>query len=643
LVHGQTTIANTQLECVENKMAILANLSGHYLLDQKTSFSKDSIQRFLSTKKPEPLLSKSRIVVYSKDSGEKYTQNLSRIGWLHPLLKFIYSYQCSLDMTYVCTSDGYYISYPWNKLNKNYSPFKRDWYKKAVKASGKTVWIGPYISAKGNKIILTCARAVKNFEGKIIAVCGLDISVKDITDNLAGMKLIHSEEAFLLDKKGNILARRNMKTNGMQWFDRFKKDNLLQSKSKSLRELAIKMLSGEEGVKKISIPGEPELYIAYAPVSITGWSIGVSVRSDVLTASIYKLESSMNKNIQKHKAHIKDYFTKNLKIYLISSGVILIMVMIWGVLFSRKITAPVLILKKKALKIMKGDFKSNIHLATGDELERIDKTFDKMSKEISRYMKHVSNTIREREKIEQEFMVAGNIQSFMLPPKFKGVKEVKIESYLQPAHEVSGDFYNYSMLDDENLFFCIGKVIGKGVPAAMLMSQVMTLFNHLGSMHISPEKLLLNVNNALLIRNKTDMSVAAFCAYLNIKTGKLVFSNAEDVPVIFIHEGEVFGPETEKSLALGINTVKEGVFKQKTLQLSSGDTLLFSTNGIDKLKNERGEIFGQKHLLSSFYDFKHKKSNIIKFALEQLKEFYSSKISKRDIALLAIKYKGRKL
>lgn len=139
------------------------------------------------------------------------------------------------------------------------------------------------------------------------------------------------------------------------------------------------------------------------------------------------------------------------------------------------------------------------------------------------------------------------------------------------------------------------------------------------------------------------MSVTVFCAYLNIKTGKLVFSNAKDVPAVYIREEEISGPETEKSLALGINPVVKGVFKQKSLELCCGDTLLFTTNGIDKAENERGEIFGQKYLLSSFKDFKKKKNNIIKFTLEQLKEFYGSKISKRDVAILKIEYKGRKL
>lgn len=642
LVIGQAMIANVQLDRLEDEMSMLTNLSGRYLLGQNCSLTGTAGQRFLTTKKPDPPHSKSRIVVYSKDTGKKHSQNMTRIGRLHPLLKFIYSNQKNLDLVYLCTSDGYYVSHPWTKLRKNYSPFKREWYKKAIEASGKAVWVGPYVSANKSKIILTCAKAIKNFEGKVIAVCGMDITVKEITDTFIAMKMIHAEEVFLLDKDANILARHNMKTKSMQWYENFEKENLFTSKNKCLRKIAVKMVAGEEGVEKISIKGEHELYVAYAPISITGWSIGVAVQSDVLTASVYKIESLMEENIQKHRSRIKNYFNRNLKIYLGTGIIVLILVMTWGFIFSHKITAPILILKEKALKIMKGNFKSNVHLHTGDELERLDKTFDRMSKEISRYIKHVSNTVRDREQIEQEFAVAGNIQTFMLPSKFKKIPEVEIESYLKPAHEVSGDFYNYFMLDDKKLFFCIGKVAGKGVPAAMLMAQVMTLLSHLGSMQIAPEKLLLIVNNALVINNKTDMSVTAFCAYLDIESGEIIFSNAEDVPAVYIHDGGFFGLETEKSLALGINPVEKGVFKQKSLKFNNGDALLFTTNGIDKAENEQGEIFGGKYLLSSFDDFKRKKNTIIEFSLEQLKKFHGPKFSEKDVALLSIEYKGGK-
>ena len=640
LVTGQAMIANIQLDRLDDELSMLANLSGRYLLDTRNSDPIGNERRFLSAEKPEPLLSKSELSVYNNDSGEKYKNKLNRLGQIHPLLKFIYGNQRNMDSIYLTTTDGYDISYPWTPPKKGFSPYKREWYKKAVAADGGTVWVGPYISVNANKIIMTCAKAVKNFKGEIIAVCGIDVTVKEITQSFIGMKLVRSGRTFLIDKEGNILAQREMRSQGMQWYEDFKKENLFKHKSKILRQIASKMVLGEEGAEKINLPGEPELFVAYAPVSIIGWSIGVAVESSVLTASVSKVELAMKQNIEKHRVRIKDYFHKNLNIYLIMGGTVSIVVMLWGLLFSRRITAPILMLKKKALKIAKGDFHSNIHLHTGDELELLDKTFDRMTRDISHYMMHVGNTVREREKIEQEFAVAGNIQSFMLSPGFKNVPEAAIYAYMKPAHEVSGDFYNYFMVDKAHLFFCIGKVAGKGVPAAMLMAQVMTLLSHLGSMQVDPDKLLLTVNNTLFINNKTDMSVTAFCGFLNVASGELVFSNADHVPVVYVHDGDTGSLPTERTPALGTASVREDIFKRNSLRLSPGDILLFTTNGIDKIENGQGQVFEEEYLVNSFRGVKDSDSGIVKFALARLKDFYGSQISTIDIALLTVEYKG---
>ena len=641
LVTGQAMIANVQFERIEDEMAMLATLSGRYLQEESNSVSRDDAQRFLAAAKPASPYSRSRIMVYTKDAGEEYRRNLALVGRLHPLLKFIYGNHADLDMAYVCASNGYYVSYPWSEPQQDFSPFDRDWYREAVNANGVQVWVGPYISAHKDKIILTCARAVKNTKGEVIAVCGVDITVREITRSFIGMRILQSGSAFLVDKEGNVLARRNMKEEGMVWHDSYKKENLLESPNPNLRKLAGKMIAGEEGVTVVNNEdGEAELYIAYAPVSVTGWSVGVAVKAEVLAASVFKAELAMEKNIHKHRSRVKDYFNRNLSIYLVAGASVLVLVVIWGLFFSHKITAPILMLKEKAIKIMQGNFDSGIHLNTGDELERLDKSFDNMTKEISRYMEHVRTTVRDREKTEQEFAVAANIQNLMLPAKFREIPELAIEFFLKPAHAVSGDFYNCVMTDEQHLFFCIGKVAGRGVPAAMLMARVMTLLSHLGTMKVEPEKLLRIVDNALSINNKTDMAVTAFCGSLDIKTGKLIFSNAGQVPSAYIHKGGLRAPKMEKSVVLGIGAASEKAFKQNTLQLNPGDILLFTTNGIDKLENERGEIFEGRHLLSLLKDFKGSLKSLVKFTSGYLKEFYGDDISRTDIALLAIEYKG---
>ena len=643
LVIAQAMIANVQLDRIEDEMAMIANLSGKYLLGGENPITGGDEDRFLCFKKPFRPLERSRIIVYNQDKINnplKYKRQLVGLGRSHPLMKFIYGNQRSVDLVFLCTNDGYYMTYPWTTPRKGYSPYDRKWYNKAIAANGKNVWVGPYISANGNKIIMTCAKAIKNFKGDIFAISGLDLTVKTITQDFVSSQLVAQGRSFLIDGNGNVLARKNMKAKGMKWYDDFRKENLLKSESMAMRHVAAKMVAGKQGVEKVSMAGEPELYVAYAPIPITKWSIGIAVNAELVTDSASKVEKAMERNIRIHRTSIKNYFDKNLKIYIIIGGIILLLVMGWGLVFSRRITAPVLMLKEKALKIMKGDFNSGIHLNTGDELERLDKSFDMMTHEINRYMKNAASTFREREKIEQEFAVAGNIQTLMLPTKFQETDKIKIDSLLKPAREVSGDFYNYFMVDDKHLFFCLGKVSGRGVPAAMLMAQFMTLLSHLGATKITPEKLLLMTNNTLVINNKTDMSSSAFCGYLNTASGELVYSNAEHIPALRVQDGVISGLEMEGTHPLGIESLSEAAFQCKHMRLQPGDILVFTTNGIAGEINVKGEVFGEKYLLNSFAGFKEAECEALEFAMLEMKEFYGVQFEKTDVSILTIEYKG---
>ena len=643
LAIAQAKIANVQLDRIEDEMAMISNLAGKYLLGGENPITGSDEDRFLCFKRPSDPFERSRIIVYNNDkidNPQKYKNIMVGLGRSHPLMKFIYGNQRCVDLVFLCTLDGYYMTYPWTLPHKGYSPYEREWYKKAMAANGKNVWVGPYISANGNKIILTCAKAIKNFNGDIFAVAGVDLTVKTITQDFVSSSLVSKGYAFLIDEKGNVLARRNMKSEGMKWYEDFKKENLLKSKSKVMRHVATQMVNGKQGVEKVSMPGEEELYVSYAPIPVTKWSIGVAVKAELITDSAHKVEKAMERNIQVHRASIKNYFEKTLKIYVITGGIILLLVMVWGLVFSRRITAPVLMLKEKALRIMKGDFNSGIHLDTGDELERLDKSFDMMTHEINRYMKNAASTFREREKIEQEFAVAGNIQTLMLPTKFRETAEVKIDSLLKPSREVSGDFYNYFMIDDKHLFFCMGKVSGRGVPAAMLMAQFMTLLSHLGATRIAPEKLMLTTNNTLVINNKTDMSASAFCGYLNITNGDLIYSNAEHMPALRVQKNTISGLEMEGTRPLGVEPLNETAFHCKNMRLKPGDILVFTTNGIGGEMNEKGEVFGEKYLLNSFSAFKEADCEALEFTMFQMKEFYGVRFERTDVSILTIEYKG---
>jgi phosphoserine phosphatase RsbU/P len=146
-------------------------------------------------------------------------------------------------------------------------------------------------------------------------------------------------------------------------------------------------------------------------------------------------------------------------------------------------------------------------------------------------------TTSEKERIESELSIAHDIQMSLLKllfPAFPDRKEFELFATLIPAKEVGGDLYDFCMLDDEHLFFYVGDVSDKGVPAALFMAVTMALMKRAAQgADTDPAKILQLVNSDLSEENEKLLFVTLCCFILNIKTGEFVYSNAgHDAPVI---------------------------------------------------------------------------------------------------------------
>ncbi len=122
-----------------------------------------------------------------------------------------------------------------------------------------------------------------------------------------------------------------------------------------------------------------------------------------------------------------------------------------------------------------------------------------------------------KERIENELMIASRIQRSMLPkvfPPFPERSDVDLYAALLPAKEVGGDFYDF-FIRDERLFFCIGDVSGKGVPAALVMAMTRSLFRTVSNHEKSPARIVTIMNESMTDMNESNMFVTFFCGVLN--------------------------------------------------------------------------------------------------------------------------------
>ena len=156
--------------------------------------------------------------------------------------------------------------------------------------------------------------------------------------------------------------------------------------------------------------------------------------------------------------------------------------------------------------------KATHHLAIAHE--KLQHAYDKLEE-----------TTAAKERIESELRIARDIQMSMVPNIFPDREGLDLYATIAPAKEVGGDLYAYLLLGDM-LYFCLGDVSGKGVPASLFMAQATRLFRTLATQHMMPADIANQMNEALTEDNEQGMFVTMFIGLADLNSGKLDFCNA---------------------------------------------------------------------------------------------------------------------
>lgn len=215
-----------------------------------------------------------------------------------------------------------------------------------------------------------------------------------------------------------------------------------------------------------------------------------------------------------------------------------------------------------------------------------------------RNIKKLEKVSAERERIRSELQIASAIQMGMLP---KGDRieaaegNIDVAAVLEPAKEVGGDLYDYFIKDD-HLFFCIGDVSGKGVPASLFMAVARSLFRALASNTLAPGAIVSGMNNTLIEFNEQDMFVTLFLGVLDLKTGRLDYCNAgHDAPVVLDDHG-MAQLDVISNLPLGVFPDFE--FASQKVQLGKKSVMFLYTDGLTEAMDIHKEVFGEQRMLA---------------------------------------------
>ena len=229
----------------------------------------------------------------------------------------------------------------------------------------------------------------------------------------------------------------------------------------------------------------------------------------------------------------------------------------------------------------------------------------------------------------------------MLPknfPPFPERNDIDIYGTLKPAKSVGGDFFDFH-IRDERLFFCIGDVSGKGVPAALIMAVTRSLFHNISSYASQPDSIVYALNNALTNGNENNMFVTLFVGVFDLHTGLLQYCNAGHEPPLLVGQDVGVLP-CESNLPVGV--VCDFKFSQQEAKIAPQTTIFLYTDGLNEAENATHAQFGDLRIESvakqALAEGKYQPQNIIQKMSDAVHSFVGDAEQSDDLTMLSIQY-----
>jgi len=316
-----------------------------------------------------------------------------------------------------------------------------------------------------------------------------------------------------------------------------------------------------------------------------------------------------------------------------------IMLFIAYLIISAFINKPIKKLTLDVARIALGNLDTQIKTSSRDELGQLARTFSKMTRDLKNSIEENVREREEKKRISTELAVANEIQVSMLPnvfPPFPEKKEFDLYASMVPARNVGGDFYDFFLIDNDNLAVVIADVSGKGVPAALFMVISKTLIKYGGAGNNLYE-VFESVNKKLCEGNEAGMFVTAFMGIYNIPTGRFIYVNAGHNPPLIKKSCKTFEfINTEPNTVLAF--LEDSKYKQEEIILEKGDILYMYTDGVTEAMNNNKELFGENKLISTLNNCRcDTPKDILNVVKNEVDHFTDGAEQADDITMLALK------
>ena len=530
-----------------------------------------------------------------------------------------------------------------NQGAKQQDYLQQDWFQQGLETE-KGFWSEPFF--EGNDTIFPLVayiHPIRDKQGRTVAVLGSDLSLewlqakvgkKDmaIFANQWGSMDEDKRErkknsrwqpySFIISEKGTFVVHPDKK--------RIVRDNyssiVKAASDTAMANIFGQMMMEDRKVEADSLPIEfvvdgRDSYLFYTPIKHAGWSM-------VLVVSKLAFE-------------LPSYVVAGLLVFLLLTA----MFVVWLVsrTFIKRATKPLKQLASSAEEVANGNFSASLpEIKRNDEIRQLRDSFEDMQQSLKTYIEELKITTASKAAIENELKVAHDIQMSMLPkifPPYPERDDIDIYGLLNPAKDVGGDLFDFYIRDNQ-LYFCIGDVSGKGVPASLVMAVTRSLFRNVSSHSSEPGQIATALNKALSEGNETNMFVTFFVGVLNLADGNLLYCNAGHEAPLLVGKGIGTLP-CDANLPLGI--MPDWSFTQQQVTIYPQTVIFLFTDGLSEAEDADHTQFGEERILAvaeKVLSQQQLQSQIfIDEMADAVNRFVGDAEQSDDLTMLALQYK----
>ena len=504
--------------------------------------------------------------------------------------------------------------------NDHYQYFSMDWYQ-LPKLLDRPCWTEPFVDfnpegMNSNDMIISYCKPLKDRDGEFIGTIAVDLSLEWLSQTISAVKPYPNSYTIMIGKGGTFFVHPDTTK---LFYQTIFTQTLLEPDT-AITALGHAMQAGNQGYSQLEINGK-DSYVFYKPLGDTGWSVGLVCPESDIFSGYFRLINTI--------------------IGIVIIGLLLMLMSFSSVL--TKQLEPLEELAWQAETIASGRFDEDIDESDrNDEIGKLTNSFRNMQQSLVRQMDELKQINEQKGRIEGELKIARDIQMSMLPkkyPPFPERKDIDVFGQLTPAKEVGGDLFDF-YIRDEKLFFCIGDVSGKGIPASLYMVVTKSLFRTVSSHEASPEKIIYALNEVLSQDNDSNMFVTFFVGVLDLPTGRLHYCNAgHDAPLLVGHTGAGMLP-VDSNLPIGVMPGWKFT-KQETL-VDPDTTIFLYTDGLNEAENISHQQFEMTRVLEVAHRLQEQNqfnpTTIVEQMTGAVRGFVGEADQSDDLTMLALQY-----